>query len=60
MSLDVDSVYGMPSKIDNPREAARQLSRILQENPRVLERKLDGDKHFVWLSRKVEPGRARR
>ncbi len=58
VSLDVDSVYGVPSNIENPREVARQLSRILQENPRVLERKLASDKHFVWLSRKVEPGRA--
>ena len=58
VSLDVDSVYGVPSRIDNPREVARQLSRILHENPRLLERKLAGDKHFVWLSRKVEPSKA--
>ena len=60
VSLDVDSVYGVPSKIENPREVARQLSRILHENPRMLERKLAGDKHFVWLSRKVEPDEARK
>jgi cell division protein FtsI (penicillin-binding protein 3) len=59
VSLDVDSVYGIPSKTEDPRKAARQLSRILQENPRTLERKLDSDRHFVWLSRKVEPGQAR-
>jgi cell division protein FtsI (penicillin-binding protein 3) len=60
VSLDVDSVYGVPSKIDNPRAVALQLSRILRESPRVLERKLAGDKHFVWLSRKVEPAKARK
>jgi cell division protein FtsI (penicillin-binding protein 3) len=60
VSLTVDSVYGVPSKVDNPRQMARQLATILQENPRVLERKLAGDKHFVWLSRKVEPARARK
>ncbi len=58
VSLDVDSVYGVPSKIDNPRAVARQLSRILHENPRMLERKLAGDRHFVWISRKVEPAEA--
>ncbi len=58
VSLDVDSVYGIPSKIDNPREMARRLSRILREDPRMLERKLDGDKHFVWLSRKIDPTKA--
>ncbi len=60
VSLDVDSVYGVPSQVDNPRETAQQLSRILNENPHVLERKLEGGKHFVWLSRKVEPARARK
>ncbi len=58
LSLDVDSVYGVPSKIDNPRELAQRLSRILREDPRRIERKLAGDKQFVWLSRKVDPTRA--
>ena len=58
VSLDVDSVYGIPSKIDDPRALARRLSRILHENPATLERKLAGDKHFVWLSRKVDPTEA--
>lgn len=60
VSLEVDSVYGVPSRVEDPREAARRLSRILKESPRVLERKLAGDRHFVWLSRKVEPSRARK
>ena len=60
VSLDVDSVYGVPSGIDNPRPLARHLSRILREDSHTLEKKLVGDKHFVWLSRKVEPGRAKK
>jgi len=58
VSLDVDSIYGVPAEIDNPRAVAQRLSAILHENPRVLERRLAGDKHFVWLSRKVEPVKA--
>src|SRR5512140_2571554 len=58
VSLDVDSVYGIPSKIDDPRELAKRLSRILREDPRLLERKLAGGRHFVWLSRKVDPSKA--
>jgi len=58
ISLDVDSVYGVPAEIDNPRPLARQLSRILREDPRTLEQRLSGNKQFVWLSRKVEPGMA--
>ncbi len=60
VSLDVDSVYGVPSKVDRPRELALQLSRILHEDPRLLERKLEGGKHFVWLSRKVDPDKAKK
>jgi cell division protein FtsI (penicillin-binding protein 3) len=58
VSLDVDSVYGVPSKIDDPRGLALRLSRILREDPRLLERKLGGGRHFVWLSRKVDPAKA--
>lgn len=60
ISLEVDSVYGVPSKIEDPRRTARRLSPILQESPRELERKLSRGNHFVWLSRKIEPGRARK
>ena len=60
VSVDVDSVYGIPSETDNPRALAAQLSRILREDPRALERRLAGDKHFVWLSRKVEPGKTQK
>jgi cell division protein FtsI (penicillin-binding protein 3) len=58
VSLDVDSIYGVPAEIDNPRAVAQRLSPILHANPHVLERRLAGDKHFVWLSRKVEPAKA--
>ena len=30
VSLDVESVYGIPSKVEHPRELARQLGRILR------------------------------
>jgi cell division protein FtsI (penicillin-binding protein 3) len=58
VSLDVDSIYGVPSGIDNPRAVAQQLSHILREDRRGLEQRLEGNKQFVWLSRKVEPGKA--
>jgi cell division protein FtsI (penicillin-binding protein 3) len=60
VSVDVDSVYGIPSETDNPRALAQKLSHILREDPRALEQRLAGDKHFVWLSRKVEPGRTQK
>ncbi len=42
VSLEVDSVYGVPSGIDNPRPLAQHLSRILREDPHTLEKKLSG------------------
>ncbi len=58
VSLEVDSVYAAPAGIDNPRLLARQLSRILRKDPRALEQRLTGNKQFVWISRKVDPGKA--
>lgn len=58
VSLDVDSVYGVPSEVNDPHATARRLSGILHEDPRAIEKRLAGDKNFVWLSRKVEPGKA--
>ncbi|MHB8845662.1 MAG: peptidoglycan D,D-transpeptidase FtsI family protein [Nitrospirota bacterium] len=58
VSLDVESVYGVPTEVDNPRSFARRLGRILRENPAELEKRLASDRRFVWLSRKVDPARA--
>src|SRR5574341_615145 len=34
VSLDVDSVYGVPAEVDNPRLLAQQLSRVLRSEER--------------------------
>ena len=60
VSVDVDSVYAVPSGVGNPRVLAQRLSRILHEDQRFLERRLASDKHFVWLSRKIDPARAKK
>ena len=60
VSLDVESVYGVPTEVGDPRPVARELARILQENPVELEKRLASDRRFVWLSRKVDPARADR
>ncbi len=58
VSLDVESVYGVPTEVENPRSIARELARVLRENPADLERRLASDRRFVWISRKVDPARA--
>ena len=58
VSLDVESIYGVPTVVDNPRMMAAQLARVLSENPSQLQRKLASDRQFVWISRKVGPAKA--
>ncbi|NTW37371.1 MAG: hypothetical protein HGB17_14870, partial [Syntrophobacteraceae bacterium] len=60
VSLDVESVFGMPNEVENPRSVARELARILRENPADLERRLASARRFVWISRKVDPAKADR
>lgn len=60
VSIDVDSVYGVPAMVRGPRALAKRLAVILREDPRVLERKLGSGKSFVWLGRKVDPVKAER
>ncbi len=60
VSLDVESVYGVPTEVKHPRSIARSLARVLRESPVELERRLASDRSFVWISRKVDPKRAGR
>jgi cell division protein FtsI (penicillin-binding protein 3) len=57
VSLDVESLYGVPTEVENPRAVAGRLARVLSENPKALQRKLTSDRRFVWLSRKIDPAR---
>jgi cell division protein FtsI (penicillin-binding protein 3) len=58
VSLDVESVYGVPTEVENPRAVAARLARVLSENQSNLQRKLASDRQFVWISRKVDPAKA--
>ena len=60
VSLDVESVYGVPSEVEDPRAVAGRLARVLSQDPRDLQRKLTGERQFVWISRRVEPAKAER
>jgi cell division protein FtsI (penicillin-binding protein 3) len=60
VSLDVQSVYGVPSEVENPRALAARLARLLSKDPAQLRRKLASDRQFVWLSRSADPARAER
>ncbi|TAN60091.1 PASTA domain-containing protein [bacterium] len=54
VSIEVDSVYAEPSKMDAPKAAVRSLSRILSVDNRELEKRLGSSRNFVWLKRQVD------
>ncbi len=58
VSLDVESIYGVPTEVENPRAVAARLGRVLRENPADLQKKLASDRQFVWISRKTDPAKA--
>lgn len=54
LNLDVPSVYGMPSAIDNPRLTARRLAALLDLSASDIRSRLGADRNFVWLKRKAD------
>jgi cell division protein FtsI (penicillin-binding protein 3) len=60
MNMDVPSVFGVPTALDNPAKTARVLSPVLHVRTEELERKLRQDRGFVWLARKLDPEQGRR
>jgi cell division protein FtsI (penicillin-binding protein 3) len=60
MNVEVPSIFGVPTSLDNPANAARFLSPVLHIRREEIEKKLRQDKHFVWLARKIEPEQGHR
>lgn len=60
MNMEVPSVFGIPTTLESPAKAARQLSSILSVKVAELEKKLQQDRSFVWLARKVDSEQGRR
>ena len=56
LSIDVDSLYADPSKVQDAGAAARRLAPVLGLKAAELREKLSGDTHFAWLRRKIDPG----
>ena len=63
VSVNVESLYAVPQDIDDPQSTAGTLARALgldAAGRRELVAKLQKDRAFVWIERKVDPGTARR
>ncbi len=56
LSLAVDSIFADPTEVgDDAAAAARRLAPVLAQKPAEVRDRLEGDRHFVWLKRKVTP-----
>ena len=55
MTINVDSVFAVPSEIPDPGNTASLLARILKMEPKEVLAKLEGSRNFAWIARKVEP-----
>lgn len=54
-SLEVDSIYARPRRITDRILVARKLSDLLELSESDVSSKLDQDKPFVWVKRRVSP-----
>ncbi len=57
VSLETDSLYAVPSAVDDPKALAARLSPALGLPASALKRKLDSGRSFEWLLRKMDPAR---
>ena len=58
-TIDVDSLCAFPHQVENKADAAVKIAKVLQVSPGVIREKLDTDKYFVWLARKIDPEQTR-
>lgn len=55
VNLKVDSVYAVARNVDEKRKTAQLLAPVLDKDERFLYERLNRDKLFVWLARKISP-----
>ncbi|HMK35553.1 MAG TPA: penicillin-binding protein [Desulfomonilaceae bacterium] len=55
VSLEVNSIYAKPRKVVDKKDTARTLAEILEMDEKEILKKLDEDKTFVWIQRRVSP-----
>lgn len=58
INLDTPSAYGNPREVEDKERTASALSDILGLDRELLVEKLERDKAFVWVKRKVDAGEA--
>lgn len=60
MSIDVDSVFAVPSEITDPALTATLLGKVLDMDPQEIVTRLQGNRNFVYIKRKIDADTANR
>ncbi len=55
VSSHAESVFALPARIEHPDGLARRLAPLLKEAPGEVVRRLQADRSFVWVKRKLPP-----
>jgi cell division protein FtsI (penicillin-binding protein 3) len=61
-NIESDSLYVVPSKVDDPQDLTRKLAPVLKVSYRKLGRKIEKKRnsHFLWIERKMDISRAQK
>ena len=59
VSLDTDSIYARPLQISELTQVSARLAVALEEDVSKLIERLNSEKRFVWVARRVSPDKAR-
>ncbi len=55
VSSHAESVFALPARIDGPEDLSRRLAPLLSERPEEILKRLQADRAFVWVKRKLPP-----
>ena len=54
MSIDVDSVFAVPSEVHDPESTAAILGKVLNLDPREIVARIESSRNFAYIARKVD------
>ena len=55
MSINVDSIFAVPTEMPKPASTMSLLARITKQDPRELNARCEASKSFCWVVRKPDP-----
>jgi cell division protein FtsI (penicillin-binding protein 3) len=54
MSIDVDSVFAVPSEVKDPESTAAILGKVLNLDPQLIVARIESSRNFAYIARKVD------